>query len=198
MSSRRPMRVVSSLVLALVILSGCQAVRSESDDVARAAAQLIERWGWKSSSEAAVEDWLRAAKARTGLTLDDILIKVDDLRPTVLAIPPIRSSAKTFAVEHRVPADMQKYVEDVFVGTMCDTASLIAQRKSVDADKLVEAAVKSSVGNLGQFVELIILREELTSKVREFARAKTAAEQAGVTTDISFTLECFVLGKVTR
>ena len=84
---------------------------------------------------------------------------------------------------------MQKYVEDVFVGTMCDTASLIAQNKTVDADKVVDATIKSSVGSLAQVVELFILREELTSKVRDFARAKTATEQAGVSRDISFTLE---------
>ena len=110
-----------------------------------------------------------AEKYNKRLTLDGILNKADELRPTVLAIPPIRSSATTFAREHRVPEGMKKYVEDVFVGTMCDTASLVAQNKPVDADKVVDATIKSSAGSLAQVVELFILREELTSKVREFA-----------------------------
>lgn len=198
MSSRHLRRAASSLALALIVLSGCQAARNEGDDVARYAAQLVEKWGWRASSKAAVEDWLRATRSRTGLTLDGIIGKVDDLRPTVIALPPIRSSARTFARDHRVPETMRSHVEDAFIGTMCDAASLIAQRKPVDADEVVESAIKNSVGTLGEVLELIILREELTSKVREFARAKTASDQAGVTTDISFTLECFVLGKVTR
>ena len=198
MSCRHRWWAVSSLALVLMLLSGCQAARNEGDDVARAAVQLIQKWGWSPSSETAVKGWLRSARSRTGLTLDSIVNKANELRPTVLAIPPIRSSATTFAREHRVPEGMQKYVEDVFVGTMCDTASLIAQNKTVDADKVVDATIKSSVGSLAQVVELFILREELTSKVRDFARAKTATEQAGVSRDISFTLECFVLGKVSH
>lgn len=196
MPTRRTTVALLALLITVASVGACQAAKSGADDAARQAAILVEKMGWTKSSTNAAEDWLKVTKNRTGLTLEEIVSKADGLRPAVVLTPPIRSSADLFVTLHFVPSQHRQLVRDVFIGTMCDTASAIARGKAVDAAAIVESAIKSSAGTLSQSIELAILRDELQTKVREFARAKSAQERDAVTTDMSSTLECFFLGKV--
>lgn len=185
-----------AVAVSITLLGGCKAAVTEADDAARYAGQLVDELGLTKTSTSAVEDWLRVTKARTGLPFEGIVGKVAELRPAVRLTPPIRSAADDFTTRNLVPQQLQKQVRDVFIGTMCDTASSIAQGKTVDEVSIVQSAIKSSAASFSEFVELTILQSELEAKVREFARVKSASEAAAVADDISFMLECFALGKV--
>ncbi len=179
----------------VILVSGCGGTTSEA---ATYAARLVEEMGLAQTSTSVVEDWFKATQTRTGLTLENIWTKAKNLRPIVVKSPPIRTTAEAFALTNTFLSEHRKLVEDVFVGAMCDTASAIAQGKTVDAASLVTSTIKSSAGTMSETIELVFLQSELEQKVREFALAKTAEDAAGIKSDISFTLECFLLGKIKK
>jgi hypothetical protein len=192
--------VLALLVLGLLVsVTACKAppgVINEVDDAARWAATAVEKLALPKSAASSMEEWLKVTKTKTGMSFEGIVGKLDELRPTVVAKPPIQAAADAFATVNRVPSTEKKFVQDVFIGTMCDTASSIAQGKVVDPEAIVSSAIDSAAGSLNGVIEVILLRTELEQNVREFARAKTADEANGIATDMSLTLECFFLGKV--
>jgi hypothetical protein len=192
MNAPRVLALLTAVFLMGMPLISCSA----TDDAARVAAQIVERRGLPSSSTKALEEWLKAMKQRTGLSFQSLADEFDAVAPTVVSAPPIRTAADSFVILRSVPETYRPAVRNVFIGTLCDTASLIAQGKPVDASGLVTSAIKAYAGTLSEVLELNLLRQELESKVSEFARAKSAGETTAVATDVTFTLECFVLGKV--
>ncbi len=190
--SRRGWIVALALLLATTLAS-CGG--SETETLAQAAQRVIRALDLSPSTEANVEKWLSSSETRFGLSFTDLADRAAKLAPTVRD-QPIAARAADFIARNRIPEAEGSAVQHVFVSSLCDAASDVLLGRPVDSESIVDSAIKSYAGSLSDQLELYMLRSDLEQEVVSYALAKTAADQAGVRSEMAYTLDCFFVGKL--